>query len=219
MTTDNTMKYVSIIDTNTPEKEKRDLYYIYKTNTQSIDLFNNNMGIVLYTMKSIGIFKRIKNKDDIEELKQEGYLGLWKAIKEWDTSKGSLCNYAFIVIKGRLIRYEYKLHGIAYPERRSKEDPKFTPEFTIVSISRCNSRSPQLPLMEERLEDRDSAEPDVSIYDEIKPLLNETELSTVIGKVFYGREEKEIMEETKRSRAGVYKSYVSAMKKLRAYFS
>jgi len=218
MTTDDTMKYINL-DTTNPEKEKRDLYYIYKSNTQSIDLFNSNIGIVLFTMKSIGIFKRVKNKDDIEELKQEGYLGLWKAINEWDTSKGSLSNYAFIKIKGRLIRYEYKLHGIAYPERRSKEDPKFTPEFTIVSISRCNSRSPQLPLLEERLEDRDSAEPDVSIYDEIKPLLNETELSTVISKVFYGREEKEIVEEINRSRSGVCKAYASALTKLRAYFS
>lgn len=193
------------------------IYNIREEKEDAYDLYYNNIGLVTYVMHSLKVFTRVRVSTIIDDIKQEGLLALWVAVNTWNKEKGSLSNYAFIRIRGTILRYLTKIHAVTYPERRRRNDPKVARK-EIVSISAVDSKSPHRVTLEESLEDRYSEESDDTIFFEIKPILNTTEWITIIGKYYYGKEETEIMAELGKSRSFVSKSAKSALIKLRNYF-
>lgn len=68
------------------------------------ELFNENLKLVPYTMKNL--LHLSINEFDFEDIMQEGYIGLWKAIQTFDESKGfEFSSYACSCIRNHLIAY------------------------------------------------------------------------------------------------------------------
>ena len=83
------------------------------------ELMLANSGLVYTIAKSFG------NSYVIEDLKQEGYLGLLKAVKKYETNRGAFTTYAYYWIRAYMIQFMQTLDPIVYSRAFKEKKAKY----------------------------------------------------------------------------------------------
>lgn len=84
-----------------------------------------NMGLVGYTLKLMGV-----KPDEYDDRRQDGALGLMRAVQLYDPSKGTLGNYAFKHIRDAIERGRGRELGADYRHARRYGKPWYRPIVT-----------------------------------------------------------------------------------------
>lgn len=178
-----------------------------------LTLFEENRGLVHHMITRMRL-TRVFDWHWIEDLYQDGYIGLLNATTTFDPTRGKFSNHACVKIRQALVRSMYKYASIVTlrePRNKEEEIPEPLPILSMTDLIGIYTA-------EDKIVDnyvKNSSERD--IYQELREVLTESEWIVIVGKYFYHREEVDIQAELEVSRSKISKLHQQAIIKIKEW--